>query len=373
MAKKRKKKRPSKKVSKRRARKASKRRFKKAAKKAAKKVKMAKKVVRRKKRKNPRESISFITKSLVGKTKSGKPKYKKVGKAHRIGVRVTPGEVKLAQAVSVVAKENARRFPRKSKKAKALMRTSKKMAKKAKKMSAHRTFIAGKLQHYKGSLAGTREGDAGSGTIITSKKSKILPMKASKKKKSSKKIKKNPFLGGQMKIQSLLGSDVKELGGLAAGGLLYGAVNSAAAKWARPVHSQLVKIPVVGSALPTLLIGALLNYLGDRQGIDAAKTVGKGLIGASVVGMGVSASQMVPGLKPAAAPAVAGLGYEEMYGLPAGMGADEADFGSDDADFGGVDYTMEGVDYTMEGQMGEDDDMDGVDYTMEGLGEGQMG
>lgn len=366
VAKKRKKKRAIKKASKRRARKASKRAAKKSASKVAKKVSRR---TRRKKRKNPREQISLITKSVVGKTKAGKPKYKKL-KKQVVGIRVTPGEVSLARAVSAVSKENARRFPKKSKKAKALRRTSKKWANKAKKMAAHRQFVAGKLANMKGILAGTREEGIKSGPVVTSKRSQLLGMK-SKKRKGSKKIKKNPF-GGKMDIKSMLGTDVKELGGLAAGGLLYGAVNSAAAKWVRPVHSQLVKIPVVGTALPTLLIGALANYFGERQGIDALKTVGKGLIGASVVGMGVSASQMVPGLKPGAAP-VAGLGYEEMYGLPAGMGSDDADFGSDGADFGGVDYTMEGVDYTMEGQMGEDDDMDGVDYTMEGLGEGQMG
>lgn len=181
------------------------------------------------------------------------------------------------------------------------------------------------------------------------------------KRKASFNIRSNPLGGIMGQVKQYTGHETAELISLAAGGALYGAVNGAAAKYAKPLHNVLVKVPVVGTALPTLVIGALLNYLGERQNIAALKTAGKGLVGASVVGMGVNLSQQVPALK-----ALSGVDYTmEGYG-------DDADFGyaalpegmGDDADFGGVDYTMEGDD----AQMGEIP-YSGVDYTMEGYGD----
>lgn len=183
-------------------------------------------------------------------------------------------------------------------------------------------------------------------------------------------------------IERFTGHTVAEAGSLALGGALYGVVNTSMARYAKPVHNILAKVPVVGSSLPTLVAGALLNYLGERQGIAALQTVGKGLVGASVVGMGVNAAQMIPGLKGASP--VSGVDYTlegDDYGtLPEGMGE------GDEADFGGVDFTMEGhgqmgdddyagVDFTMEGYGDEADFGDDADFgtTPEGLGEGQMG
>jgi hypothetical protein len=116
-----------------------------------------------------------------------------------------------------------------------------------------------------------------------------------------------------------------------------------------------------------LLLGAIANYIGERQNIGALKVVGKGLVGAAVVGIGVNAAQMVPFLRPAlpASRPVSGLGYEEMYG-DSGEPCD-GQLGSDSADFGGIDYTMEGIDYTMEGMGADEADFGGIDYTMEGI------
>lgn len=372
MAKKRKKKRAAKKVARklrrRAARKAASKKTSKATRKSRRAMKSAKKAAkkvarkssrRRKVKKNP-ESISIVARKVVGTTKKGKKKYQKVRKVH-VGTRPTLGEMYSDKARGHLAKEAYRRLKpkaRKSKRGKKLKSVSKKYLKKATTASKRRGIV----------------GAQSKGLFADLKQRRYSPSRKSVYKK-----RKNPFGGTMNKIEQLLGTSVKEVGGLAAGGLLYGAVNAAAAKYAKPVHSQLAKIPVVGTALPTLLIGALANYIGERQGIDALKVVGKGLVGASVVGMGVNASQMVPALRPAAAP-IAGMGYEEMYGLPEGLGSDEADFGADEADFGGVDYTMEGVDYTMEGQLGDEADFGGVDYTMEGygelpegMGEGQLG
>lgn len=214
---------------------------------------------------------------------------------------------------------------------------------------------------------------------LTAGKSFSLKSVNKKKKTASFRIKaKNPLGGIMDQFEKYTGHSIEEAGSLALGGALYGIVNSMTAKHLKPVHSILSKVPVVGNALPTLVAGALLNYLGERQGIKALKVLGTGLVGASVVGMGVNASQMVPGLK-----ALAGVDYT-MEGI-----GDDADFGyaalpdgmGDGADFGGVDYTMEGddsqmgeipysgVDYTMEGY-GDDADFGNVP---EGLGQGQMG
>jgi hypothetical protein len=307
---------------------------------------------RRRKRKNPYSySIAGYAKTT---TPSGKTKYVLRTPRRNLGKADTLGENYSKKAAAQLLKEKRARTKRGTKKHKNIGSRYKAAAKRAKTSSAKRKRIGDRLKVYR-NLA-KRDG---------------LSMR------TKKNYRKNPMGGTMRNIESLLGSNMKEVGGLAAGGLLYGAVNGAVARFARPVHSQLVKIPVVGTALPTLLMGALANWLGERQGIEALQVVGKGLVGASVVGMGVNASQMVPQLRPAVSP-IAGLGYEELYGLPEGLGSDGADFGSDEADFGGIDYTMEGIDYTMEGQMGSDDaDFGGIDYTMEGLpegmGEGQMG
>ncbi len=176
------------------------------------------------------------------------------------------------------------------------------------------------------------------------------------------------------------GHSVVEAGGLAVGGALYGAANGLLSRIpvVKTAHAALVKVPVVGSALPTLLLGAILHKVGSKQGIKALEVVGKGLVGASVVGMGVNASQMVPFLRPAP---VSGVDY-----TVSGLGED-ADFGEipfdGDAQMGeipsglsGVDYTMSGVDYTMSGfGEGEADFGDEADFgeVPAGLGAGQMG
>jgi hypothetical protein len=152
------------------------------------------------------------------------------------------------------------------------------------------------------------------------------------KLRAHKRLYKNPIGGGNM-IEQYLGHTNKEALGLVGGGLAYGAVNSLLMKLpvVNKIHAQLVKVPVIGTALPTLVLGALLVKLGQSKKNALLQQAGAGLVGASIVGIGVNASQLIPGLKPSVA---------------------------------GVDYTMQGVDYTMQG----------VDYTMQGdgqLGEGE--
>jgi len=188
----------------------------------------------------------------------------------------------------------------------------------------------------------------------------------------------NPIFGGDM-IQSYLAHSASEAGGLLIGGALYGLAGSLIGKI--PVLGpQLVstfrKVPVVGPSLPTLFAGVVLAKIGERQGIPALRMVGKGLIGATVVGIGVNASQMIPGLGASGAPKLAGVDYTSLDGVDytaLGADVDGADFGSlgHDAQMGEQAYGelpdgLSGVDFTMG---------DGADFgeLPAGLGEGQMG
>lgn len=346
---------------------------KKAAKKAISKAakKAAKKSVKRAapKRKSVKRASKKTAKAVTRRRKSVKKAAKKAVKkaAKKASRKRKPSRKKAAKKAAQKAAPKRRK--KKSIKKAAKKASRKKTAKRAKKKSVSKAAKKSKKSSKKGVLFASKKSRKGS-----------VKKAASKSRKKKKGPNKNP--GGIMgQFEQYTGHSIEEAGSLALGGALYGAVNGLTAKYAKPVHSILAKVPVVGTALPTLVVGVLLNQLGKKQRISALQTVGKGLIGASVVGMGVNASQMVPGLK-----ALSGVDYT-MEGLGEGG---EADFGyaalpeglgeGGDADFGGVDYTLEGVDYTMEGddQMGEiayDGYGDDADFGTipEGMGDGQMG
>lgn len=187
----------------------------------------------------------------------------------------------------------------------------------------------------------------------------------------------NPF-GGNMnvvkKIESIVGIPMAELGGLAAGGALYGMVNKMFLKlpFVSTQWSRMLAIPYFGSivvpALPNLLVGAAASYFGRKQKIKMLEDVGHGMIGSAVVGMGVTSSQTVFGKL--LGTGVAGVDYTPLHGV------DYTPMGRDSADFGGVDYTpMSGADFgLLPSGMGEyeqsNSDFGGLP---EGMGEGQMG
>jgi hypothetical protein len=103
----------------------------------------------------------------------------------------------------------------------------------------------------------------------------------------------NPAIGDAMK--EWLGHDVKELGSLAVGGAVYQLTNATVTKLLNMISPTIapmtVKIPVVGPALIPLLAGALIQkYVPANMG---GRFIGEGIIAAAVVGMGVSAGQMV--------------------------------------------------------------------------------
>lgn len=118
-----------------------------------------------------------------------------------------------------------------------------------------------------------------------------------KARKSRKKYRRNPIFKGDI-MKKYLGVDLKEAGGLVIGGAIFNTVNGLAAKipGVSTVQGMLAGVPVVGSAAMPLLLGALAKFFGEKQKIKALEMVGEGLVAASLVNMGVSASSMIPGL-----------------------------------------------------------------------------
>lgn len=163
------------------------------------------------------------------------------------------------------------------------------------------------------------------------------------------------------------GYQVAEMGSLAMGGLLYGAalkvMNTLIPKvpFVGPVYTKYSKLPVVGQ-LPTLLLGAAIHKLGQKQRFSVVEQVGQGLVAASLVGIGVSLSTRIPGLSTMS-------GVELLNGVDYTMG-EGPDFGSPDfgqvdfgqgPDFGGIPAGLQGI---PEGLQGIPDGLQGVEYTM---------
>lgn len=222
-----------------------------------------------------------------------------------------------------------------------------------------------------------------------------------KKKNAIRKYKKrkNPMAKRKRKNPSKKGGSKKEIGfgivqlghtaqeafTLAAGGAFYGTAARIASKI--PGVSMLSSIPVVGSSILPMLVGSVIHGFAKRKSGKAfqiASQLGKGLVAASVVSIGVNAGdkivrstlgKVIPGL--AGEMGAHELGYDEYssgsnaadFGELVNMGIPEglrgADFGGS-ADFGypvdaGIPEGLSGVDFTA--SMGDDDYIEGVDFT----------
>lgn len=221
-----------------------------------------------------------------------------------------------------------------------------------------------------------------SARTIRRKKALILQVAANPKRRRQKRkryikfsLKRlNPF-GGSMdfikKFESKVGIPLVELGGLAAGGALYGTVNRLFLKipflkdqWAKALNIAYIG-QVLVPALPNLAAGIAAAWIGRKKRIDMLTHLGQGLIGSAVVGIGVSAGQIITS-KVAGAP-VAGVDF-----FPNGV----------QSDFGRVDYTpsqMGGVRFTQNGRQSDfgliPQGLAGADFGLipSGMGEGQMG
>lgn len=183
------------------------------------------------------------------------------------------------------------------------------------------------------------------------------------KRKSNPERRKNTVLGQQFFNQyaGKIGPIAGELGALGIGGLFYGSFNKVMAVYVPGVHRALNSIPVFGPVAPNLLLGIGLTVLSQRAQNRMIKnvgmTMGQGLIGSAVVGMGVNASQFLPAPINPSVPAGGGTTMP-LAGINYSPGKHGQIPGSQKVDFGAVDYTpMSGVDYTPE--------MGSVDFTPE--------
>jgi hypothetical protein len=172
------------------------------------------------------------------------------------------------------------------------------------------------------------------------------------------------FAPAKSTAETYVGS-LPELTSLALGGATYGFVQQTALKFFPGIYRFAEKIPgigpIVGPATPTLLIGALLHKIGDMQKIDALKMVGRGLLGASVVGMAMTLTKKIMP-----------MGEADFDGIPEGLGYEQVSLG-------------EGADFEGEYEqvsLGEGADFEGVEAfsgveafqgVPEGMGYGQLG
>ncbi len=217
------------------------------------------------------------------------------------------------------------------------------------------------------------------------------------------KAKFNP-LGGPMdgQIRSLTGMGTEEIASLALGGALYSTVNQMVNKYLpASISHMLSSLPVIGPVIVPIAAGMACKFLSEkvpqRQAAKALDMIGEGLVGAAVVGAGVSLGQsvlpMIPGFAPAS-PALSGINYTpnmngvfytpglsginytpnmngpQMGIMPRlnGMGA-SADFGA--ADYGGgAGYTEEHkfsrADFGKDADYGDEDPLD--EDNMAGMG-----
>lgn len=171
----------------------------------------------------------------------------------------------------------------------------------------------------------------------SARKGKRRTIWLTKKRKSITIKRKNPIRMAD--LQQYTGFDATELGSLAVGGAIYGAVNGAAAKYAPTIYAYAARVPVLGTTVVPAMIGIGLKMAGKKTKVKALEIVGEGLLAAAVVGMGINAAQYVPGLSQSTA--VSGFRGVDFTPALGGYASGGADFGRDpgNPDFGSVDYT----------------------------------
>ena len=346
-----KKKKVTKKVSKKARRKARRKVAKKVAKKVTKKVakkpsykKTTKKVARKVAKKATKKVAKKVSKKKVRK-KVSKRTSKKAGRKYN--VRKNPIE-DIEVMENVISKKKSKK---------------KSSRKKAKKASKKKASIASQLHKLGGS------------------KKKKTGKKNSFKKKSYK-LKGNPPNKEQLmtKFQELTQHTVSEATGLLSGGALIKIYDHhIKQKFISPALSPFLSklgagAPFVDSLIDVLaaaLVGKGLSMIGEKTKMDGFDVVGKGLIGAAVVQLGIKS---IASLSTAAGMPMSGIisvpsmngiiavpyGMNGIIGVPQ-MGAFSADFqgmgaaGMTNADFGA--YTTVG----MDGGLGQSY-MQDVDY-----------
>jgi hypothetical protein len=197
------------------------------------------------------------------------------------------------------------------------------------------------------------------------KKSVSTKWKSGKKKGRVTVTRKNPIGGNGMRVmgQKITSYDKREFAALGIGGLAYGGINVLLSKipGISGVQSFLARsVPVIGGSLGTFLAGATVNILNTKymRNNQYLAMLGDGLVAASVVGMGVEAAQMIPGLSPG----MSGVDFTPMQGVDFTPSMGSLDY-EPKADFGGIDFIpeMSGADF---GAYFEDDKYSQADWGM---------
>lgn len=295
---------------------------------------------------NP-EGLTVTARVQSGFGKNMKPIYKKVG-AKFVGKRPTKGEYYASRAAQHLNAEKAKRTKSKAAKAKAT-KLSKTWRKKSDKAAKRRAVVGG-----------------------AAKLQKALAKNQGYKTSVKRKLYANPPGGAMLGkadqiVKQYTGHGLMDLGSLALGGGIYGAVNGVMSQKARPVYDALQGVPFVGPALPNLLVGVLMAKFGRKSPLlgGLIEATGQGMVGAAAVAIGTNVAQAVPFLT-----TLKGADFGSLQHEAALMGG--ADFGHA-GQMGGINYSpMSGIDYTMSGI---DYTMDGSDFgvSAEGLAGGQMG
>lgn len=344
------KKKASKKASKKKAskKKAAKKVVKKAMKKVVKKTKkkVAKKVVKKAKKRVAKKAMkkSYKKKAAkkvakkVAKKARRKNKKKVVKKSNPVTkIRTKKARKKSARkAARTRAKNKAKKVLARKKAAKKAVRTRKRLKK-----AGYKKVDKKKLKALKKKL-----------------KDKRFKTKGNPYKKTKHKRKSNPFGGAMKKFKEVTKHEIKEAGGLFAGGALikvydYHLKQRFLAPMLQPIMSKLGAAAPAADAiidvLASVLIGQGLSFVGKKAKIDALDLVGKGLIGASVVQLGIktvssaSAAVGMPMNGIIGVPSMSGIiGVPSMNGIIGvpSMGAYSADFqglgaqGMSNSDFG---------------------------------------
>lgn len=335
-----------------------------------------------------KKAAKKVRKTKRTKTKKVK-KVKKVRKPVRRFKRktgLTKGSV-MARKKAKRSKKHTKKYAKHRKTAKRRKHASKKrkhVSKKRKHVSKKRKHVSKKRHHAKRKHTSRRRRTARrrTGRYLSKGKSIRFAAKIKGVKRPMRfSLKRLNPIGGAMdfvkKFETKVGIPIAELGGLAVGGALYGAVNRMILKVAflKSAWSKALGLPYVGTiivpALPNLLVGIAAAWYGRKKGVTMLTHAGQGLIGSAVVGIGVSASQTLFG-KWLGVEATPVSGYEY---LPGGRGSDFGVIpqGLGGADFGGVDFTMGNVKFLNERNSDFGVVPEGLGVVPEGLGDGQMG
>ena len=336
--------------------------------------KVAKKVAKKAKKKASKKKAMKSEKKEVAKKVRNKKTAKKVAK--KVAKKATKKKASKKKAKKKVSKKKNPLFGLfgKKKKAKKKKVSKKKASKKKTKKKVSRKKAKKKVSRKKNPIAKTSKKKAKKKASKKKAKKKVAKKVSRKSKRKSYKVskKKNPYKktkhkrkfnpGGIMKkkFEDLTKHQMKEAGGLFAGGALikiydHHLKQRFLAPMLNPIMAKLGAAAPAADALidvlASVLIGQGLSMIGKKAKLPALDVAGKGLIGASVVQLGVksiasvSSAVGMPMNGIIGVPSMSGIiGVPSMSGIIAtpsmgamGYGADFQGLGAGgmtDADFG---------------------------------------